>query len=106
MNRYLIAAALVLATPAFAQSPPPLPASYTFTFTPEATDALYAALERASQLQVLVTGDRSPKFDALEAQIREGVQAQKMAVAKADADKAKAADAKPKDEPKKEAPKP
>lgn len=85
---------LAIISPVHAQTVPtttPLPSSYTFTFTPENTDNLYAALERASQAQALVTGDRSPRFDALEAQIRTDVLAQKAAAQKVAE--------KPKDEP-------
>ena len=78
---FIVFAAPVL--PSLAQSPSPPPSTYTFTFTAADTDAVYAALERASQLQVLVTGERSSRFDTLETQIRQGVIDQKTAAAKA-----------------------
>lgn len=95
----IFGALAVLAFPAHSQTvppPAPLPTSYTFTFTPESTDKLYQALERASQLQAMVTGERSPGYDALEEQLRQAVTAQKATAA------AKASE-KPKDDPKTEA---
>jgi hypothetical protein len=97
MKRIVFLAVALATAPAFAQAPVPTPASYTFTLTPAETDALYAALERASEAQALVTGERSPRFDALMAKVLMGVNVQKAATAKAAE--------KPKDEPKTETPK-
>lgn len=81
----------------WAQAPTPVTPSYTFTFSGPETDLVYAALDRASQVQSLVTGERSSRFDALMIEIKQRVMEQNAATAKAAE--------KPKDEPKPEAPK-
>ncbi len=73
---------------AHAQTPPSVPTSYTFTFPGEAVDAMYNALDRASRMQQMVTGDRSPRYDAIMQQISDDVTKQKAAAAKT-ADSAK-----------------
>lgn len=62
----------------WAQTPAPLP-SYTFTFSAAETDLVYAALDRASQVQMLVTGERSSRFDGLMAEIKQRVMEQNTA---------------------------
>ena len=95
----IIFAAIISAIfPAHSQAvpqPTPLPSSYTFTLTAQSTEAVYAALKRANEVQAMVTGETSPRYDAVITQIEHDVAAQKATAAKLAE--------KPKDEPKQEA---
>lgn len=82
----VFAACLLSIVAAHAQTvppPSPAPSSYTFTVAPDEALSMLQSLERVNQLQALVTGERSARFDELERKLRQSAADQEKAVADA-----------------------